>query len=248
MVGARQEDGRVVWGECNCRPQPSTRGNVAPSAGAAGTVDLDAIEARANAATPGPWGHYSTGSYVYATRTKVCQLEDPWIANGNQRNDAAFIAHAREDVPALIAEVRRLREELAVAEGRAAQGAYLVAVIHGDGGQYYAEHGSEKAHADTITKWHDLAAERDRLAADADLLDRLEDAVFESNGIVLRHELTGPPHPSDGLGDPVYLVAVCDEHGVPPLAEQRGDRDFRAALRRTLDGTARQAGEVRDVR
>jgi hypothetical protein len=51
------------------------------------TLDLDAIEARANAAMAGPW-HWD------AHRV-------PTIAE--------FIAAAREDVPALVAEVRSLR-------------------------------------------------------------------------------------------------------------------------------------------
>ena len=37
----------------------------------------------------------------------------PWLADidGDREANAAFIAHAREDVPALVAEVRRLRTE-----------------------------------------------------------------------------------------------------------------------------------------
>jgi hypothetical protein len=50
------------------------------------TLDIDAIRARAEAATEGPWGQSST---------------DP---------DVAFLINAREDVLALIAEVERLRK------------------------------------------------------------------------------------------------------------------------------------------
>lgn len=53
-------------------------------------LDLDAIEARVAAASPGPW---------------VITGDNP-CSNG----DGPFIAHAREDVPALLAEVRRLRD------------------------------------------------------------------------------------------------------------------------------------------
>ena len=49
---------------------------------------LSEIEARARAATPGPW--------------LVCAAED--AAEGLP------VAHAREDVPALVAEVRRLQK------------------------------------------------------------------------------------------------------------------------------------------
>lgn len=94
-------------------------------------IDLEAIEALAKAATPGPW------------RAKPHEFDD-WgvirspdglqvalamdgiryfggyddLLNSHRRantdptqHNMDFIAHAREDVPALIAEVRRLREE-----------------------------------------------------------------------------------------------------------------------------------------
>lgn len=135
-------------------------------------LDIDAIEARANAATPGEWDVWDGPGYVggghdlcigagetwlqnmdhrncvvrpchmefcssAATRReqlqscgKPCELErETDIASGGgcvggdvgcehecaitaeQRANAEFIAHAREDVPALIAEVRRLRDD-----------------------------------------------------------------------------------------------------------------------------------------
>ena len=58
--------------------------------------ELMQIETRVNAAQPAPW-----------TETEVRSDEYSILAG-----DIAFIAHAREDVPALIAEVRRLREAL----------------------------------------------------------------------------------------------------------------------------------------
>ena len=80
-------------------------------------IDLDAIERRANAATPGrEWerrieesscgecGEYS--EYVqYFCAGPYCETEDA------ARKDAAFIAAARTDVPALIARVRELEAE-----------------------------------------------------------------------------------------------------------------------------------------
>lgn len=102
---------------------------------------LDDIEARERAATKGPWGSYDgetyadvaadlqiTGRGSYSYREKVARLEDEnyWDDSAHEDDDeerapeqmaanAAFIAHAREDVPALVAEVRRLREQLAAA-------------------------------------------------------------------------------------------------------------------------------------
>ena len=52
---------------------------------------LAEIEARVDASSPGPW---------------------TWKDCGARARDHEFIANAREDVPALVAEVRRLRTSL----------------------------------------------------------------------------------------------------------------------------------------
>lgn len=90
-------------------------------------VDLAAIEARAAAATEGPWavllgneiatGVENHGPHEASFEHKVCRLDeldyDEDYAeprdSGSLEADAEFIAHAREDVPALVAVVRRLR-------------------------------------------------------------------------------------------------------------------------------------------
>jgi len=99
-------------------------------------LDLDAIEARAKAATPGPWTadtKYASGDFGLIVGGDLGFARDgvpdgtTWKVayvcydNGDRpededrawydEEDAEFIAHAREDVPALIAELRRLREE-----------------------------------------------------------------------------------------------------------------------------------------
>ncbi|MFI9154531.1 hypothetical protein [Streptomyces sp. NPDC053367] len=82
--------------------------------------DLDQIEARANAATPGPWtleleqcdcsdGYCHHGTYVsaiYAEGERRDELGD------FSDDDWRFVIHARTDVPALVAEIRRLRAAL----------------------------------------------------------------------------------------------------------------------------------------
>ena len=89
---------------------------------------LAEIEARANAATEGPW-RASTGRTYDTTTGKAAPVEhyvsrgddDVGIASdvcdsrtGEQSEpNALFIAHARTDVPALVAEVRRLTAALA---------------------------------------------------------------------------------------------------------------------------------------
>lgn len=110
-------------------------------------VNLDAIEARANAATDGPW---DVESHVHpASGCRCLSCDEPAVGwsidhphalycddivgarpDGRTNDfgrpftscdqgpllsfeDATFAAHAREDVPALIAEIRSLRERLA---------------------------------------------------------------------------------------------------------------------------------------
>ena len=84
--------------------------------------ELAQIEARANAASPGPWtsfvegrDHQSGDDFI---RISELDAEDDMYVSrhGNAGSrppstaDQDFIAHARQDVPALIAEIRRLRE------------------------------------------------------------------------------------------------------------------------------------------
>ena len=68
-------------------------------------LDLDAIEARAAKTTPGPWVAESRdldGEHLVV-------FPDGEDATVLCERDARFIAAARTDVPALVAEVRRLR-------------------------------------------------------------------------------------------------------------------------------------------
>lgn len=73
-------------------------------------INLEEIEARANAATPGPWeafdNYISTGDEIFAD----VHSSNPMY--GDASNDTQFIAHAREDVPSLLEEVKRLRSLL----------------------------------------------------------------------------------------------------------------------------------------
>lgn len=91
-------------------------------------LDLSAIDARAKAATPGPWTYEYTpngpcGAKCYADMifsehkyppTNIARR--PGYDSGGPRQEtinADFIAHARADVPALVAEIKRLRTLLA---------------------------------------------------------------------------------------------------------------------------------------
>jgi hypothetical protein len=72
--------------------------------------ELDAIEARAKAATKGPWT--SVDSCYLCGGVHVDGSENNPVEHGGgyaTKEDLSFIAHARSDVPALVAEVRRLQ-------------------------------------------------------------------------------------------------------------------------------------------
>jgi len=91
-------------------------------------IDLEAIEARANAATPGPWIYASdNGVGVVGTTDEqtIWFYSLPTLlrncAAGVTEADASFIAHAREDIPALIARIRQLEAALEVAQGHSAE-------------------------------------------------------------------------------------------------------------------------------
>lgn len=93
--------------------------------------ELDAIEARANAATPGPWKCWN-GWPFRPPMTAMARIgpEGPTAGlmgspDGRSadlyanESDAEFVAWARTDVPALVADVRRLREAMAeISEGK----------------------------------------------------------------------------------------------------------------------------------
>ena len=86
--------------------------------------ELTAIEARAAAATVGPWRHDTDGGAIGAVEAggmALAQVQQRVPRDNARRDlDAAFIAAARADVPALVAEVRRLRTlvERAFQEGQ----------------------------------------------------------------------------------------------------------------------------------
>lgn len=85
-------------------------------------IDLAAIEARAGAATPGPWSAADEHGLMEGATPAWCVSRDmttgKWMSDicyvesgvTFEEPDAEFIAAARADVPALVAEVERLRE------------------------------------------------------------------------------------------------------------------------------------------
>jgi hypothetical protein len=88
-------------------------------------LDLDHAEALANAATPGPW--FNDSHEIYAGPHTDIPAMNEWIGEtcdpsrpDHGAANAALAAWARDGVPALVAEIRRLRAELAQARQQAA--------------------------------------------------------------------------------------------------------------------------------
>jgi hypothetical protein len=76
--------------------------------------ELNAIEARANAAMAGPWFSYYAGSsdWVIETTESESHIATCYRRHAGECPDASFIANARTDVPALVAEIRRIKQEM----------------------------------------------------------------------------------------------------------------------------------------
>lgn len=144
-------------------------------------VDLDAAEALADAATPGPWTVSREEAYDHMNGSVEYFAVDMGGVE-DEEADAEFIAQARTLVPALIAEVRKEREhrrvlqrecELAEAENR------------------HLANNLDVARAGRTSAESTLAKIK---AADPDLFDPDEDAedkVYEtygSNGRYLRED------------------------------------------------------------
>jgi hypothetical protein len=80
-------------------------------------AELAAMKARLDAATPGPWtslfegrDHWGGDSFIQtATQDIYLSAEDYAGGGGHFCADLDFIAHARQDMPRLIAEIERLR-------------------------------------------------------------------------------------------------------------------------------------------
>ena len=106
---------------------------------------LNEIEARANAATEGPWtpDEYTEvdpdGFYELARVIAPDPDGDDWCAigvvhTGILRPDADFIAHARTDVPALVDALRDVLDEVAKVQ----RDADMVAINPRPGGKVLA--------------------------------------------------------------------------------------------------------------
>jgi hypothetical protein len=74
--------------------------------------DIAEISHRCNRATPGPWKSYVEGrDHTSGSDFIMTEGEDIYLT-GASVDDQDFIAHARQDIPKLIAEIERLRKLL----------------------------------------------------------------------------------------------------------------------------------------
>ena len=75
--------------------------------------EMTEIKFRCEQATPGPWKSYvETRDRIVGSDFISTGGEDIYLTGGTVA-DQDFIAHARQDIPKLIAEVERLRNLLA---------------------------------------------------------------------------------------------------------------------------------------
>jgi hypothetical protein len=128
--------------------------------------ELTAIERRANAATREPWivGDAYVPAILSAVSVYGMGME---VAECQMVRDGEFIAHARVDVPALVAEVRTLRAE------RDADPASHDALIIAEGQRDQA-----RAERDALRdQWSGLLIEQARLVAQRD------DAIAERDAL-----------------------------------------------------------------
>jgi hypothetical protein len=172
-------------------------------------LDLDDIEARANAATKAPWfaTKDDTGTpVVFVNRRSpkdVTYSSVLWNADWATEADAEFTAHAREDVPALLSEVRRLRAELADARVQALRDA---AEICDEAGSVYGSRGANGAAGAAFAlmeRFQRKANEAEYAATPCDPINPCEDGgepchvherlMAHADG---EHELCGPNCPA----------------------------------------------------
>ena len=167
------------------------------------------IRHRAAAATPGPWhlehspdsyGCVTIGDYGWVAPGPATPEYD--VDSDQGRSDAEFIAHAREDLPALLAEVDRLRTELA---GRPTEGHVLrqaAAALEEDDHLAAAaellEMANQREHT-ALRPWKTDAAEAGvdipvggESTRTGDVPDKDNDEEFPSGGSLIRHPSHAP--------------------------------------------------------
>lgn len=85
-------------------------------------AQLDELQARANAATPGPWAAYSDDVRLpFPKRGGLGRMRSTNLSVPEDEANADFVAHARTDIPDLIAAVRERDAEIERLRARVAE-------------------------------------------------------------------------------------------------------------------------------
>src|SRR5437764_1063361 len=74
--------------------------------------EIEDVKKRCTAATPGPWRSYVEGREQMSGSDFIMTGGEDIYLTGATAADQDFIAHARQDIPMLVAEVERLKKLL----------------------------------------------------------------------------------------------------------------------------------------
>jgi hypothetical protein len=115
MVTYAELEARGIVGSADVLPVP-----VGPEPQALSVERLAEIEVRERAAFAGPWYTDTCTEHDGSTSIGVVTASDAWIVplQDLDPDDAEFMAHARSDVPVLVAEVRRQAAQIAELEAQ----------------------------------------------------------------------------------------------------------------------------------
>jgi hypothetical protein len=72
--------------------------------------EINEIRLRCERATPGPWKSYIEGREQMSGSDFIMTGGEDIYLTGATRDDRDFIAHARQDIPRLLAEIGRLKK------------------------------------------------------------------------------------------------------------------------------------------
>jgi hypothetical protein len=137
-------------------------------------LDLISIKKRCEAATPGPWvwcyTKYRDGytgiigkdnsEVLFPNHCNDGDDGDAWFEDLPSEEDRDFIAHAREDIPALIAEVESLQAQLAESRERERAAVHdIELVLNGAGVCHVCANGDCKDGEHCEPKWRGPAGE-----------------------------------------------------------------------------------------
>ncbi len=194
-------------------------------------ADLAAMKERETAATPGPW----KWTHGMDSRARVLAPDETFDVRVDGHVDADFIAHARTDVPALLAEVEELRAENERLQRR-----------------LYPSQG--EGYANEVERQRYVIEELQRIAAEARVdRDRLRKGIWDAVG-VLGFGRDGDPTPDAYMSDMASLIVEmarevrrdCDE-AERELDAAEADRDRLRALLDPDNETAIEVGALQMV-